>query len=49
MKTTFKPQNGSTTMQIKAETDQERALLHAVFGSYWWRERKHVLNNNHIK
>ena len=41
MKTTFKPKNGSTTMQIEAETDNERALLHAVFGSYWWRERRH--------
>ena len=28
-------------MQIEAETNNERALLHAVFGSYWWRERRH--------
>lgn len=40
MKTTFKPKNGSTTMQIEAETDNERALLHATFGTYWMREKR---------
>lgn len=39
MKTKFKPYKGTTSMQIEAETDLERALLHATFGRYYYRDK----------
>lgn len=49
MKTTFNSYKGDISMQIVPETDQERALLHAVFGSYWWRERRHFYKDKKDK
>ncbi len=39
MKTKFKPYRGQSSMQIEAENDQERALLHSVFGRYYYENK----------